>query len=157
MKEKSVHIRETLLNRIKVMAAQKGIPLKQYVNDLLQQAIQSATAKILIVEDDEDQVFLIEESLSAHTIKSIYTPKMALELMNRYNPGVIILDNHFPTGEKGVDILPKIHNEERLIILISGQPIREDLSSYRNLVILNKPFNCNDLIPLIDDFLKNKD
>jgi len=64
--------------------------------------------KILIVEDDDLQYEIYEETLSAYTLIRAKTASEALNLIPTEQPRLIILDHILAEGELGLDYLPEI-------------------------------------------------
>ena len=64
--------------------------------------------KILIVEDDDLQYEIYEETLSAYTLVRAKTASEALNLIPTEQPRIIILDHILAEGELGLDYLPEL-------------------------------------------------
>ncbi|HHY83994.1 MAG TPA: response regulator [Verrucomicrobia bacterium] len=79
-------------------------------------------ANILIIEDDDLQYEIYEETLSEHNLIRAKNGSEALAAIRRIRPDVLILDHVLSEGELGLDFLPAL--KELLpfvpIIVVSG-------------------------------------
>lgn len=87
---------------------------------------------ILIIEDDDLQYEIYEESLSAYNLVRAKTGSDALKKLSPNAPGVLILDHVLDAGERGLDFLPEF--KEVLphvpIIVVSGAlEVRQQLQA----------------------------
>jgi class 3 adenylate cyclase len=75
------------------------------------------TGKILLVDDDEDVLLAAKFLLKRHfaAIEVANSPQIAVELLNRINFDVVLLDMNYTagatTGKEGFDLLKTISNE----------------------------------------------
>jgi DNA-binding NtrC family response regulator len=77
---------------------------------------------ILIVEDDDLQYEIYEETLSKYTLARVSNGSEALAQIPRITPEVIILDHVLSDGELGLDFLPELKELAPFIpiIIVSG-------------------------------------
>ena len=79
-------------------------------------------AKILIVEDDDLQYEIYEETLSKYELTRVQNGSQALAIIAKDPPDVLILDHVLAEGELGLSFLPEF--KEILphvpIIIVSG-------------------------------------
>jgi len=81
--------------------------------------------KILIVDDDECNRFLMERSLGKeYDIRSVGSGESCLETINEFIPDVFLLDVFMPGGMDGFELCQKIRSQnlfnDSLIIFLSG-------------------------------------
>ncbi len=78
--------------------------------------------KILIVEDDDLQYEIYEETLEAYQLTRVKTGSDALKEISRAVPDVLILDHILDAGERGLDFLPEFKElvPHVPIIVVSG-------------------------------------
>jgi DNA-binding NtrC family response regulator len=119
------------------------------------------TARLLIIEDDDLQYELYEESLSAFQLSRAATASRALEMIARQPPNVIILDHILARGERGLDFLAEF--KELLpyvpIIIVSGAlEAHEQMGALqgprRAHYCITKPVDLNELNRTIQIALK---
>ena len=81
-----------------------------------------ARPRLLIVEDDDLQYEIYEETLSAYELMRVRTGSEALALLPQSPPDVLVLDHILEAGERGLDFLPEF--KEVLphvpVIVVSG-------------------------------------
>lgn len=127
--------------------------------------------RLLVVEDDEDALYIICSMLSEMkigddhlTLKTATNGKEALELLKNETFDLLITDLRMPElpGDHLIRLVRSLQNENRLmpIIVISGY--LKDLTksdSIRSLegtlYILEKPFASNELEQLIQIWLSD--
>ena len=78
--------------------------------------------RILIVEDDDLQYEIYEETLEAYQLTRVKTGSAALKEISRVVPDVLILDHILDAGERGLDFLPEFKElvPHVPIIVVSG-------------------------------------
>jgi DNA-binding NtrC family response regulator len=78
--------------------------------------------RILIVEDDDLQYEIYEETLEAYQLTRVKTGSAALKEIARGVPDVLILDHILDAGERGLDFLPEFKElvPHVPIIVVSG-------------------------------------
>lgn len=109
--------------------------------------------KILVIDDEPQFINSITSffELENHSVISATHPQEGLNLLEKENPEVILLDVKLPGQSTGVDLIQKIRaiNENVPIIMVSGfikpdlivRSIKAGAADY-----LQKPFDCNALL-----------
>ena len=109
-------------------------------------------AKILIVEDDDLQYEIYEETLGKYKLTRVLNGSQALAIIAKDTPNLLILDHVLADGELGLSFLPEF--KELLpfvpIIVVSGalevhQQIRALQGPRRAHYCLPKPVDVNEL------------
>lgn len=106
--------------------------------------------RVLVVEDEADLRFLIENHLNRKGFSAVGTgdADTALDLMGAEHFDVIVLDNHLP-GTSGMDALPKMVSRGKApVLMITGYVDKEthhDAILYGAKVFMVKPFELADL------------
>lgn len=113
---------------------------------------QRASASILIVEDDPQQVWLYTKALRGYRLTCVATGTAALAELALHNFDLIILDHVLANGELGADFLPKLKNAAAHIpvIVISGsldiagklKALQGPLSAH---YVIEKPVDLDEL------------
>jgi CheY-like chemotaxis protein len=107
----------------------------------------------LIIEDNRQMSDMLKQMLSLLDVSSMqaFTPKVALDLINRSIPQVIFLDIHLP-GVDGFEVLSYLRREPRLIgvpvivVTSDDQPqIKERAKQLGALDVMIKPVILDDL------------
>jgi len=83
---------------------------------------QPATASILVIEDDPQQIRLYSKALRGYRLTCVANGTAALKFLEDNHPDLIILDNVLSRGERGVEFLPRLKDlvAHVPIIIISG-------------------------------------
>ena len=122
--------------------------------------VMKERARILIVEDDPDQVRLYTKGLRAYRVSAVSSATCALESLERELPDLILLDHVLADGERGADFLPKIKEKAAHVpvIMISGTLGIEDrveaLSGARSAhYVLEKPVKISSLRETVEKAL----
>jgi len=107
---------------------------------------------LLIIEDDDLQYEIYEDTLSAYQLTRTKTGSAALALLPRLQPDVLVLDHVLDQGERGLDFLPEF--KELLphvpIIIVSGAlEVRQQMAALqgprRAHYCLPKPVDIHEL------------
>jgi PAS domain S-box-containing protein len=128
-----------------------------------EEKLAPATGSILVVDDEELIVDVIISSLRKHgyKVKGASDGKKAIELIKEMDFDVVISDYRMPdlSGEKLYSTLVEIKPYLlKKLIYITGEIADEiNLSFIRknNLPVLQKPFDINKLIELVNDLIHN--
>lgn len=112
----------------------------------------SEKKKILLVEDDEDVQFVLEEGLEDYDVYTSSDGKEGLEKAKEILPDIIISDIMMP-NMSGADLNEALKKDPVLknipLILITGRPnMREIFSTEdtgRNIGFIEKPFTLDVL------------
>jgi DNA-binding NtrC family response regulator len=107
---------------------------------------------LLIIEDDDLQYEIYEDTLSAYQLTRTKTGSAALALLPRLQPDLLVLDHVLDQGERGLDFLPEF--KELLphvpIIIVSGAlEVRQQVAALqgprRAHYCLPKPVDIHEL------------
>jgi DNA-binding NtrC family response regulator len=107
---------------------------------------------LLIIEDDDLQYEIYEDTLSAYQLTRTKTGSAALALLPRLQPDLLVLDHVLDQGERGLDFLPEF--KELLphvpIIIVSGAlEVRQQMAALqgprRAHYCLPKPVDIHEL------------
>ena len=113
---------------------------------------QMKKPRILVVEDDDLQYELYEDSLDDYELARVRTGAEALESAAKNAPNLIILDHILDEGDLGLDYLPEL--KELLphvpIVIVSGAlEVHEQMSALqgprRAHYVVNKPVDLKEL------------
>ena len=116
---------------------------------------------ILIIEDDDLQYEIYEETLSRYRLQRVKTGSDALELVAKQPPNLIILDHVLDDGELGLDFLAEF--KELLpfvpVIVVSGAlEVHDQIQALqgprRAHYCLPKPVDVNELKQTVATALK---
>ncbi len=115
--------------------------------------------KILIVDDDKQNLEIISYMLSDHyTIELAQSGEEALKIAETFHPGIVLLDIMMP-GIDGYEVCKRMREDVRLrgvkIILVSAKTLVEDRLKGYNLGAddyIQKPFNEDELFSKIKVF-----
>ncbi len=116
--------------------------------------------KILVVDDEEDNIIGIKETLSNENceIVSETDPLQGLELFKKENPPLVILDLRMPELD-GIEFLRRIHPaSDKLfsVIILTGHGDNNDLQTCYDLGVsafLRKPLNIIELRGMVRNLL----
>ncbi len=117
--------------------------------------------RILVIEDDDFQYELYEDSLTAYELQRVRTGEEALGLAAQFAPHAIILDHILDEGDLGLDYLPEL--KELLphvpIVLVSGAlEVQEQIQALqgprRAHYVLTKPVDLKRLKSTLETALK---
>ena len=117
--------------------------------------------RILIIEDDDLQYEIYEDSLSDYLLTHARTGSEALASLAHLQPDLILLDHVLEEGELGLDYLPEL--KEALphvpIVIVSGalevhQQMHALQGPRRAHYCITKPVDVNELLKTIETALK---
>jgi len=120
-----------------------------------------STPRVLIIEDDDLQYEIYEETLSKYQLLRVRTASEALATISRTPPDVLILDHVLDAGELGLEFLPEF--KELLpfvpIIVVSGalevhQQMEALQGPRRAHYCLTKPVDVHTLGRTVETALK---
>lgn len=125
-----------------------------------QPAILKAPVKrILLLDDNLDIVHIVEEVLSyeQYQVKSSTKSAGFLDLVENYQPDLIILDYKLSDGNGG-EICQTLKKEPRfqtipVIIFTAYMEPGLDLTRYECDAVISKPFDLQNLLDTVNDFL----
>jgi CheY-like chemotaxis protein len=118
---------------------------------------------ILLVEDDADIGEFIAQALkdeTPYTILHVVDGSRALEAVASVKPDLFILDYQLP-GMDGIELHDRLHEIKELekiptLIISANVPARKELHQ-RQITLLKKPFDLNDLFRAIEKLLAQYD
>jgi PAS domain S-box-containing protein len=123
--------------------------------------MRAGKPKILLVEDNEDNIFVTREYLKEYyEVDSAVSEAEALENVEKNNYELILMDINLGPGKNGLEVTREIRknkNHHRVpVIALTGLTFRED--KHRLLAggcdyFLGKPFTKKDLLALVDKVL----
>jgi DNA-binding response OmpR family regulator len=109
-------------------------------------------AKVLVIEDDDLQFEIYEESLAAYDLVRVCTGREALDVIARILPDLIVLDHVLADGDLGLDYLPELRELIPFvpIVVVSGalevhQQIHALQGPRRAHYCLTKPVDVHEL------------
>src|SRR5262245_20666371 len=119
------------------------------------------SATIMIVEDDDLQYEIYEESLGTYRLVRVKNGSEALDEITRTLPSVLVLDHVLADGELGLDFLPQFRELVPFvpIIIVSGalevhQQMKALQGPRRAHYCLPKPVDVHELKRTIVTALK---
>lgn len=115
--------------------------------------------KVLIVDDETDACYLLENILKGKNIKSTsaHTLSEATKVLTNLKPAIMFLDNHLEDG-LGIDFIPEVKSfsPATKVVIITAQ----DSSAWRKEAMnkgadffIGKPFTKNKIFEIIYEFL----
>lgn len=118
-------------------------------------------ATILVIEDDDDQYELYEETLGSYRLVRARTGTDALACLRHCQPDVVILDHVLEQGERGLDFLPEFREllPHVPVIIVSGvlevdQQLRALQGPRRAHYCLPKPVDLRQLRRTVEEALR---
>ncbi|HVX51957.1 MAG TPA: response regulator [Chitinophagaceae bacterium] len=112
--------------------------------------------KILIIDDEVDICNFLNYSLKKRNFESSFAHTIAdgEQLLESYNPSILLLDNHLPDGF-GLDYIQKFRQRypQLKIIMISAYDTPGDRDHALRAgadYFISKPFNIKELNTIID-------
>src|ERR1700733_11709136 len=102
------------------------------------------TVNILIIEDDDLQYEIYEETLAKYKLTRVLNGTQALKAITKSPPQLLILDHVLDGGELGLDFLPEF--KELLpfvpVIIVSGA-----LEAHQQIMALQGPRRAHYCLP----------
>ncbi|GCE03353.1 response regulator [Dictyobacter aurantiacus] len=117
---------------------------------------------ILVIEDDgsvgSSLVQIIVEE-TQHLAFLVTDPEQALKVFEDLLPDLLIIDYHLPhmNGIQLYDFLQQRREFQHVPTIIISAALPEGEVTARHLFALNKPFDIDDLLSAIHDFLDTPD
>ncbi|MDQ2679416.1 MAG: response regulator transcription factor [Candidatus Eremiobacteraeota bacterium] len=121
-----------------------------------------ASARILVIEDDEDIAKLEQTVLerSGYEVRITSNGTDGLEAAAQYKPDVVILDVGLP-DISGLDVCTSIATSQTaFILMVSGHSREQDVLLGLGLGAddyITKPFSGNELVARVASFLRRRD
>ncbi len=121
-------------------------------------------AKILLVDDEPDIRFLTKRMLEkeGHRVTEAENGEMALGLLQRDKPDLILLDVRMP-GLNGWEVCRRIKADDRTrsipVVMFTVRTSEEDMqksTEYGAEAHINKPFDKKELLQLVEKMLKGE-
>jgi CheY-like chemotaxis protein len=115
---------------------------------------------ILIIEDDENIGEIIVQAIQSETpYQAVCVPggSQALELVQGIKPQLFLIDYWLP-GMNGLELYDYLHSNEEYqaipaILMSANAPVQE--LKKRDLHYLKKPFELEELLQVVDQFVQN--
>ncbi|MBF0299576.1 MAG: response regulator [Oligoflexia bacterium] len=124
--------------------------------------MEISPVKVLIIDDEEDICFMLEECLKDEykeevTIKTLLDAKEAIDYIRNSSIDIIITDMNFPQ-HSGKDIIREAQriNGSAKGVLVTGES-GDEIAKYAHdsgLYLLRKPFNFDEFISLVAPFIR---
>ncbi len=141
----------------------KPVDKKQLLTSI--EAILSPQDKVLVIDDDQDTVHLLEDTLgsSGFSVISARDGRQGLALAREAMPNLVLLDLKLP-GLDGYEILTQLKRDEATrnipVIIMTGSVTDEEVKREKVLALgatqfLTKPFVLGDLVGEIRRVLSN--
>jgi len=116
-------------------------------------------ATILVVDDEEPVVDLLTDMLEddGHTVISAFNGRVALEIVARRQPDLVISDVMMPFVD-GIQLCRRLreeHDPKSLPIILMSAALPPDLSSCGANAFLGKPFDIDRFEDLIATYVRN--
>lgn len=121
-----------------------------------------ATARILVIEDDDDIAQLEKTVLerAGYEVRVTGSGVEGLELADSYKPDVIVLDVGLP-DISGLDVCTSISNSNNaFVLMVSGHSREQDILLGLGLGAddyITKPFSGNELVARVSSFLRRRE
>lgn len=115
---------------------------------------EQMTAKVLIIDDEEDIRFLLKRALTSrnYAVTEAKDLKQGFELYIQTAPDIIILDVNLPDGN-GVYYARKFKNDKNMVIFISANNDKLADGGFKDVGasgFLRKPFIIEQLLEVIN-------
>lgn len=110
--------------------------------------------KVLLVEDEQDLLLLVSESLEIHgyTVTSATSGSEALDALKNDGPfDVVVSDIAMPGDLTGIDVAQAVVGEQHevRVILTSGHPLSHFPPIPKAVEFLSKPYRAKQLLDMI--------
>jgi two-component system OmpR family response regulator len=113
-------------------------------------------SKVLIVDDEPDNCFLLDRILHKRNLKTGYAFNLAeaARSMNADPPSLVFLDNNLPDGQ-GIDFIPylKLHYPATRVIMVTANDSASDKKKAFQLGaddFLSKPLSLDTIYRTLD-------
>jgi DNA-binding response OmpR family regulator len=107
--------------------------------------------KVLIVDDHVQTVISISQILEYYGFKTLsaYNPKDAIEIANKENPNLLLLNIHLEYDDEGFNIAKSLPNYK--ILFFTGEDIDSSkLKKFKNVIgFLKKPIINSELLKIL--------
>jgi two-component SAPR family response regulator len=108
----------------------------------------------LVIDDDADirDILAITLSLHGHMIKCAATREEALRIFKQVPSDIVILDWYMEgmTAPLFVNQIRELKPEVRIVLITSGDEVKEKAALLRSDSYVGKPFDGNEMIQTID-------
>jgi cyclic di-GMP phosphodiesterase len=123
------------------------------------------TAKVLIVDDDPDNVLLLETFLSedAESVRTVTDSRLAEQAFNEFVPDIVLLDLHMPDPD-GLEILRRLRSVRASLGFIPFVVLTGDTGTVaRNSALvlgaddfLTKPLDRHEVVLRVRNLLRTR-
>jgi two-component system response regulator HydG len=124
--------------------------------------VDSVKGKILIVDDDEDTLFLLKTVLmkQGYSVETTVSPTCAIKLFHQQSFDIAIVDYLMPemTGDKLTLRLHKLDNMVYIIFITGYSEYFDTMELIKGLnsIVLLKPVENSELFPIIEGIMDRK-
>jgi putative two-component system response regulator len=122
-------------------------------------------AKILLVDDEPEIRFLTRRMLEkeGHSVTEAENGEMALRMLQKDKPDLILLDVRMP-GLNGWEVCRRIKADDKTksipVVMFTVRTSEEDIQKsvdYGANAHINKPFDKEELLELVENMLRRND
>lgn len=114
----------------------------------------TATAQVLVVDDDPDIRTVVEAILSGegYRVMTASNGRLAWEMIARQQPDVVLLDLQMPvmTGWELLDLIHERGLPVPIVVMTAGYRARAEAKRHGAAAHLAKPFDLNDLLATVE-------
>lgn len=143
------------------VAAVDTLPQTQLPGPTRTQSVQGGEGTILVVEDDPDLRFLMEEALGeyGYTVMSACDGLEGLQLFNEHGDAIMLVVSDLMTPKlKGKELYDEIHasNPNVKFLFVSGYQANQISQNFvldKGFTFLQKPFDLDDLAAKVREVL----
>ena len=117
--------------------------------------------QVLVVEDDPGMRQLVEDVLTdeGYRVRTAEDGQAALEQIERELPGIILLDMRMPRmngWEFAKEFRARYGRGAPIVVLTAAADARQRAADIEAEGFLGKPFNLDDLLRLVEQFLAGR-
>jgi len=123
------------------------------------------SARVLIVDDDPDDIAMLEEFLSeeADTIRSVTDSRLVEQVFGDFEPDIVLLDLHMPNPD-GLEILRRLRTVREKLVFIPFVVLTGDTGKVaRNSALvlgaddfLIKPLDKHEVVLRVRNLLRTR-
>jgi CheY-like chemotaxis protein len=121
----------------------------------------TATAQILVVDDDPDIRSVVEAILSGegYRVTTAANGRLAWEAISQQQPNVVLLDLQMPvmTGWELLDLLREQGMQVPIVVMTAGYRAKAEAERHGAAGHLAKPFDLDELLATVERCLEQQD
>ena len=118
----------------------------------------TATAQVLVVDDDPDIRSVVEAILSGegYQVTTASNGRLAWEMIARQQPDVVLLDLQMPvmTGWELLGLIRERGLQVPIVVMTAGYRAKAEAERHGAAAHLSKPFDLNDLLATVERCLE---